>query len=185
MVLAYKRDGDFQSFGKLELIKEELAYFKRSDARKHLLFPHKPSWRNSAVIGARRAPFFISTEDKSGDRVVKLHQDGGSSGKPLSRFAAKLTRTVLSATNAAESPTALLARNEMRSWRLLQLEPSSLRKPDEFTSPTTLETDGSHLAATLYHLALGNGNDKTGSKFGNGGPSQDLWANCQQIVRTY
>jgi ABC-type multidrug transport system ATPase subunit len=36
---------------------------------------------------------------------------------------------------------------------LLQLEPSSLRQPDEFTASTKLETDGSHLAATLDHLA--------------------------------
>ena len=46
-----------------------------------------------------------------------------------------------------------MARREMQSWRLLQLEPSSLRKPDEFNAPTKLGTDGSHLAATLYHLA--------------------------------
>jgi predicted ATPase len=41
----------------------------------------------------------------------------------------------------------------MQSWRLLQLEPSSLRRSDPFTAPTKLGLDGSHLAATLYHLA--------------------------------
>jgi predicted ATPase len=40
----------------------------------------------------------------------------------------------------------------MQSWRLLQLEPSSLRKSDTFTAPTKLGNDGSHLAATLYRL---------------------------------
>jgi predicted ATPase len=52
----------------------------------------------------------------------------------------------------------------MQSWRLLQLEPSSLRKPDEFTAPTTLETDGSHLASTLYHLARFSGKQGTNGK---------------------
>ena len=68
--------------------------------------------------------------------------------------AANLPRTALSsARNAAETPTALLARREMQSWRLLQLEPSALRKSDEIAAPRKLGTDGSHLAATLYRLA--------------------------------
>ncbi len=168
VTLAYRKDDNFQSLGKLELIKEELAYIKRGDARKQLLFLHRPIWRNSAVAGRRYGPLYISTEDEGANRVIKLHQDGGSSGRPLTRSAANLPRTVLSATNAAESPTALLARKEMQSWRLLQLEPSSLRKPDEFISPTTLETDGSHLAATLYHLALTNERHKN-----NGNPNSE------------
>jgi predicted ATPase len=172
ITLAYRKDDTFHSLGKLELIKEELTYIKKGDAPKSLLFPHKLNWRTSAVIGARFSPF-ISTEEEGQSRVVKLHHDAGgarqsarlgkegrrnrSGGRPSSRLAANLPRTVLSVTNAAESPTALLARNEMRSWRLLQLEPSSLRKPDDFTAPTTLGMDGAHLAATLYHLASTNG----------------------------
>jgi predicted ATPase len=69
------------------------------------------------------------------------------------RLAANLPRTVLSASNAAESPTALLARREMQAWRLLQLEPAALRHPDNFQAPTQLGMDGSHMAAALYHLA--------------------------------
>jgi predicted ATPase len=41
----------------------------------------------------------------------------------------------------------------MQSWRLLQLEPSSLREPDAFTAPVELASDGAHLPATLFHLA--------------------------------
>jgi len=66
--------------------------------------------------------------------------------------AINLPRTAISATNAAETPTATLARREMQSWKLLQLEPSSLRAPDPFTAPTKLGSDGSHLAATLYRM---------------------------------
>lgn len=152
--LAYRDENSLRSLGALEILKEELVHINRGEAAKHLLFPNKSStWRKTAVIGERRVPYFISTEGEDSNKIIKLHQDGGSSGRPLSRSAINLPRTVLSVTNAAESPTALMARREMQSWRLLQLEPSSLRKPDEFTAPTKLETDGSHLAATLYHLA--------------------------------
>jgi predicted ATPase len=41
----------------------------------------------------------------------------------------------------------------MQSWRRFQLEPSSLRCPDEFSTSGHLGTDGSNLAATLYRLA--------------------------------
>lgn len=88
-------------------------------------------------------------------RVIKLHQDGVA-GRPLSRAAASLPRTVLSSTNAAESPTALMARREMQSWRLLQVEPLALRRPDQFSAPSRLGVDGSNLPARLYHLAQGH-----------------------------
>src|SRR5579872_2831297 len=157
VTIAYRTDENRRSLGSLELLKEELVHITLGDASKHLLFPHNAAqWRRSAVRGQRRVPYFISTEGEGPGRVIKLHQDGGSSGRPLSRSAVNLPRTVLSVANAAESPTALLARREMQSWRLLQLEPSSLRSPDEFTAPTRLGTDGSHLAATLYHLARDN-----------------------------
>lgn len=149
--LAYRPYDAWNSLGALELIEEKLVHINLGDATKNLLFNHKPNWRKSAVKG-KRASVFISTESKEGNRFIKLHQDG-KKGKPLSRLAANLPRTVLSVANAAESPTALLARREMQSWRLLQLEPSSLRQPDEFSNPSKLSTDGSHLAATLYRLS--------------------------------
>jgi predicted ATPase len=156
--LAYRKDEGPRSLGGFEIVKEELSHIKLGDAHKHLLFPHSPRlWRKSAVTGERRTPFFISTSGEGSSRAIKVHQDGGSSGKPRSFLAFNLPRTALSAANAAESPTALLARREMQSWRLLQLEPSSLREPDPFTAPTELRSDGAHLAATLYHLARLNG----------------------------
>jgi predicted ATPase len=156
--LVHREDGGRLPRGGLEVELEELSHINISDARSHLLFPHKPSWRTSAVKGRRTSPF-ISTENDGGERVIKLHQDGGG-GRPASRLAANLPRTVLSAANAVDNPTALLARREMQSWRLLQLEPSALREPDEFTAPTRLGTNGSHLPATLYHLArAGDGSE--------------------------
>ncbi|HVR10614.1 MAG TPA: AAA family ATPase [Thermoanaerobaculia bacterium] len=150
--LARRPDAAASRLGPLEIVKEELGHINLGEAHKHLPFPHRAAtWRKSAVAGSRRVPF-ISTEGDGGRRVVTLHQDGGGGG-PRSVPAQSLPRTVLSAADAGSSPTALLARREMESWRLLQLEPASLREPDAFGAPGSLAGNGAHLAATLNRLA--------------------------------
>ena len=163
--LRYRSDNGPQSFGRLEIVREELRHIPKKEAPRHLLFKHVPKWRQSVIpkVG-RRAAAFISTEDSS----IKLHQDGGTGGRQLSYPASTLPRTVLSSLNAGEAPTATLARREMQSWRLLQLEPSRLRHSDSFGAPFQLGADGSHLAATLYHLASsGNGTGRPNELFLN------------------
>ena len=153
LVLAYRETDDSLVRGALAIVREELVPIAQRDASQHLSFPHSAKdWRKSAVCGRRPAPF-ISTASEGENRVIKLHQDGGSSGRPLPRSAANLPRTVLSSANAAESPTVLAARREMEYWQMLQLEPSALRRPNEFGAPTHLGADGRYLAATLYRLA--------------------------------
>lgn len=135
----------------LQILKEELNRIPIGDAPRHLRFPHALAWRKTAVTGARRAAF-ISTEGEGEQAIVKLHQEQRS-GRPRNLLAARLPRTVLSSSNAAENPTALLARREMQSWRQFQLEPAAMREPDSFRAPTQLTTDGRHLPATLASLA--------------------------------
>ena len=170
--LAYRQDDNLPSIGALELLQEELEYINLGEAPKYLQFPHTPKWRNSVVKGRRTSPF-ISTEVNGENRTVKLHQDGNS-GRPKNFLARTLPRTVLSTVNATESPTVLLARREMQSWRLLQLEPSSLREPDEFTTKPGLGADGSHLPVTLYYLS------RTYDSLGNNGTASWLY---EQVAR--
>lgn len=145
------------SLGALEILEEELVGIPNRDTNDHLRFPHKEVWRKSASSGVKRTPF-ISTKQEDGALRVHLHQDGGSSGKPLSKPAANLPRTVLSTANAAENPTVLCAKREMESWILLQLEPSALRASDDTHAPAHIGSHGEHLPATLYRLAeQGNG----------------------------
>jgi predicted ATPase len=152
--LAYREAEAHSSVGSLEILREELDYITQGDAYRHLLFDHSAArWRSSVVKSDRRGGPFISTSGRGPERTIRMHQDGGSRGKPLSYLASRLPRTVLSRSNAAESPTALLARREMQAWRLLQLEPTSLRQSDPFEASSRLGIDGSHLAATLYRLA--------------------------------
>jgi len=102
--LAYRKSQSLGSLGSLEVLKEKLDFIRIREAPKHLLFTHKPTWRNSVVYGRRRGKSFISTKghgvDLGGRRIIKKKRRG----RPLPRQAMKLTRTVLSATNAAESP---------------------------------------------------------------------------------
>jgi hypothetical protein len=85
---------------------------------------------------------------------VKLHQDSSTGGGRTRLFhAEKLPRTVLSTVNAQESPTAVLTRQEMLNWRLVQLEPSALRASDGFDAPSQLAPSGAHLPTTLYRLS--------------------------------
>lgn len=154
LTLAKRQDETYSSLGPLEIVREELRHINLGEAYKHLLFPHRASlWRKSAVAGQRRTPYFISTGGEGRNRVVHIHQDSGGGGMPRSLSAATLPRTVINAANSAETPTALVARREMQSWRLLQLEPSKLREPDDFRAPVSLGPNGAHLAATLFHLS--------------------------------
>ncbi len=159
--LRYKEDETARALGSLELVREELSHITRGEAVQHLPFGPSSAWRKRTVTNKRRTPKYISTEGDGPDRVIKVHQDGGSSGKPQTLRAANLPRTVLSAANSAESPTATLVKREMQAWRFLQLEPSSMREPDNFTAPVDLASDGAHLPAALYHLA--NATSQNGS----------------------
>jgi predicted ATPase len=135
----------------LFLIQESLEDIKAADAKSRLGFDFEPVWYKSAIVSTARKSPFISTESQ----VVRLHQENVQ-GRTTNRPAGQLPRTVLSATNASESPTALLAKQELQSWRLLQLEPTALRCPDEFSATPRLGVDGSHLPATLYRLSKSN-----------------------------
>lgn len=140
--------------GRLLLLSESLRHINQRDAPKHLKFPHSRSeWRERVVTGRRSGTDFISTETERGERLVKIHQDGGSRGQPKVANASRAPATVISTATQANSPTILAARREMQSWRRLALEPSSLRAPDSHSDADSLSANGLHLAATLYRVA--------------------------------
>lgn len=150
--IGYRNDAAIPTLGNLTINSEELEPINLGDAAKNLKFRHRPNhWCKSVLKGRRTTPF-ISTVIDGDEKIIKLSQDG-KSGRPKSFKAINLPRTVLSTVNAIESPTALLARREMQSWRILQLEPGALREPDSFTTPPGLLPNGSHLPAPLFYLA--------------------------------
>src|SRR5690606_5396652 len=141
--------------GRLRLLREELRHINKSEAHARLRFPHSPRDFRPSVIKRRRggAPF-ISTDDEYGEPVVRIHQDGGSRGKPRPAAAARAPGTVISTITGSDDPTALAARREMQSWRRLALEPSALRTSDRYVDPRNMGADGRHAAGALYRVAM-------------------------------
>lgn len=145
------QEDDSNNHEKIILTHESLTYIPKQESRKRLGFPHSSDFWNS-VIGPGRRSDFIATEEKNGQTVIRLKQDGGDVGRALEIPAKRSSRTVLSTINTIDKPTALAAKREMQSWRFLQLEPAKLRLPSDFDESPSLDSDGSRLPATLHRL---------------------------------
>nr|WP_307736024.1 AAA family ATPase [Massilia pinisoli] len=134
----------------IELAYEALDFVQKGDAKRRLGFPVSQEFFESIYQGSSRSDFIYIDKDNSS--IAKVRQDGGSSGQPISIPIDKAERTILSNINTIDRPTALAARREMQSWINLQLESSSLRKPDDFSAPSRVSPTGEHLPATLHRL---------------------------------
>lgn len=141
--------------GRILLVSEQLRHVRKTDAPGKLKWSqNRKTFRDAVVTGRRSGTAYISTHvDDNSASVVEIHQDGGSRGKGRLSSAERAPRTVISTTTTIDDPTILAARREMQSWRKLSLEPSSMRSPDALNDPSSVATDGSHLASTLYRLA--------------------------------
>lgn len=145
--LALKMNDETNGKEPIEIIKEELKPIPLMDTRRSLLFQKSKTWVDSVVWG-RKATSLISTSNGK----IKLHQDGNK-GRTTEFIAEKMPRTLLS-TVTSESPTAFLARQEMRNWIMLQFEPTALRQPNSIYEVKNAEitASGNNLPATLYRL---------------------------------
>jgi len=105
--------------------------------------------RNHFLKYARRTAWLETKVEPEG-AVFQIHQDG-SAGRTRPAFSAE--STVLSTMAPADFPHLFALREELRSWRLLQLDPFGLRRPSPLlTEDAFLLPDGSNLAAVLYRI---------------------------------
>lgn len=137
----------------LEVISENLTTIKHNDDNWIKLLPNDviEQWRPKVVTGKRGTPY-IYTELQNDFPVVIVPQDGKHGNKrtiPLLHA----TRTILSSFDSVDFRHILAAKEEMKGWRFLQLNPEDLRQP---TSKTTGEDiisfSGKNLAAALYRI---------------------------------
>jgi predicted ATPase len=144
------RRSDEQGLERLYVSRESLKSIPRADdnwCKKHGLSTQN-NWLPK-VTGGR--PSFISTEEtKAGPNTIHLHQDGHGGRK--SSVAEKIERTVLSGVTNTEFPHAFAAREEIRTWRFLQLNPEFLRYPSSMLASPFLSAEGHHLATTLARM---------------------------------
>ncbi|MBS0427841.1 MAG: AAA family ATPase [Proteobacteria bacterium] len=134
----------------IELVSEELTYLPKGQAQKRIGFQTSRDFRTTAFVGERRAPYITTDQEQDGS-IIKISQDGNQ-GRPSQVPARNSPRTVLGSANTDERPTVLAARREMQSWKLLQLEPSQLRAPDEFSDDPHITFDGAHIPSALERL---------------------------------
>lgn len=164
--IGYETPSDVSRQGRLTVEREDLRHINVGEAHRHLRFPHRAhGFRDAVVVGRRAGGPFISTEMQNGR--ITVHQDGGSRGRPRRALPTRASTTVVSTVNTADDPTILAVRREFQSWRRLALEPSALRTADRFVDPRTIASDGRHLAAALYRIAL---------QPADGGATDDVYA---------
>lgn len=107
-------------------------------------------FRDAFLRYARRSPWLTTTQS-DGKTIFEIHQDG-KAGRTRPAEAAEAT--VLSSITTSEFPHLFALREELRSWRFLQLDPAFLRRPSPITAPELLQPDGSNLAAVLARVKM-------------------------------
>lgn len=132
--------------------RESLTHINKGDYKKFVGFPSSQRFKNSVALGARRGGALISTDLE--EQKILLHGDGGSRGRPAP--VGRSPRTVLGGTNTSDYPTVLAAKREMSSWRVLHLEPSSMRTPDTRWATPHVSASGGRIPATLHSLVTKN-----------------------------
>lgn len=108
-------------------------------------------WRPKVGTGKRGIPY-IGTVNEEGFDIIQVPQDGTAGNKrrfPLSNA----TRTVLSSFDTIDFPHVLAAKEEMKSWKFLQLNPEDLRQAtNKNNGEDTISISGKNLAAALYRI---------------------------------
>lgn len=140
---------------RVQVAREAAFPIMRKDDRWAASLKPSKSFKASYLKYSRQKPL-LTTESMVEGLSFSIHQDG-KQGRVRPASAAEAT--VLYSVTNAEFPHLFALREEMKSWRLLQLDPSVLRRPAPVTSSDVLEQDGSNLAAVLAHLKTETAND--------------------------
>lgn len=97
----------------------------------------------------KRQNDLLSTTAEGDGLVFHVHQDGHQGRL---RPAKAASASVLSTITNADFPHLFAVREELRNWRLLQLDPTMLRLPSPEGAADTLQPDGANLAAVLARI---------------------------------
>lgn len=154
--LRIKREINNKGFEDLAIVYEQLENLKHNEdqwVKNNILPNYVNTWRPQVKTGKRGIPY-IETEEKNGIISIKIPQDGRQGGKATPANA--ISQTVLSGINSVDFPHAFAAKEEMRGWKFLQLNPEDLREPtrQDVGIRDTVTSSGKNLAAALYRIKL-------------------------------
>lgn len=111
------------------------------------------NWRPKIPKGGRRATPYIFTEKRNDVQTVIVPQDGVQGGNKRTFPLNKASRTVLSSFDTVDFRHILAAKEEMKSWKFLQLNPEDLRQATSKNNGTdVISISGKNLAAALYRI---------------------------------
>jgi len=110
----------------------------------------KPFWRTERAGGSHKP--FIETVKQNGVITIQIRQDGNQGRKATSANAA--AQTILSGVNSVDFAHVFAVKEEMRSWKFLQLNPEDLRQPSrqDVGLRDTITPSGKNLAAALFRI---------------------------------
>jgi len=83
--------------------------------------------------------------------MIFLYPDDGLAS-PKRFYAAEVQRTILSRTDEVDYPHVFAVREELRSFKLLNLHPEELRQSSSIKAPTSLSPEGKNLPAMLARM---------------------------------
>lgn len=137
----------------IEVVRESLTTIKHDQDKWIKSLPKQTAdiWRPKVVSGKRQIPYMY-TDDYNGTLSIIVPQDG-SQGKKRVYPLKNATKTVLSSFDSVDFRHILAVREEMRSWRFLQLNPEYLRMPtSKTTGEDVISSAGKNIAAALYRI---------------------------------
>lgn len=152
--LRVRRTKNGRGFEDLAVIHEQLEKLSpANDLWVKNFIPSKcrENWRPKVKTGKRGIPY-IQTEEINGIISIKIPQDGKQAGKATPANA--IQQTVLSGINSVDFPHVFAAKEEMRSWKFLQLNPADLREPtrQDIGMRDVITQSGKNLASALFRL---------------------------------
>jgi len=153
--LKIKRESNISGFENLYIVDERLENLKHQEdnwVKDYIPKTVLETWRPKVVTGRRTFPY-IQTEDINGITTIVVHQDGQQGNKKV--FPAKnASQTVLSSINTIDFKHILAAKQEMLSWKFMQLNPEDLREPtrQDMGIRDTITASGKNLAAALFRI---------------------------------
>lgn len=132
-----------------------------------------PGLRESRLRYRRRSPL-LTTSRETGHEVFDIHKDGAR-GRPRPASAAEAT--VLSSIMSTEFKHLFALREEMRSWRFLQLDPAAVRTSSSPFTSDRLQPDGANLAYVLHQIDVA-----TGDRSGTASALADISADLAHVI---
>ena len=151
--LTIRRFTNHSGMEDLEVMRESLVKLNHNEDKWVRIIPKNRlnTWRPKVATGKRGAAYIETTVEENMSTVL-VPQDGSQGNRrrfPLNNA----TRTVLSSFDTIDFPHVLAAKEEMKSWKFLQLNPEDLRQAtSKNRGGDTITPSGKNLAAALYRI---------------------------------